>query len=216
MEAMMTDLDVVFFDFGGVLHEEGFLRGLRAIAAANGLDEDAFFEAVREMIFATGYVYGRCGEDEFWTAVRKRFPDLQGDPKTWRGEILSRFTPRPWMYTLVRHVREAGARPAILSDQVNWLDELDAEYGVFEHFDMVFNSYYHGWTKSEPEFFHLAMEAMGATPERCLLIDDARVNIEVGMRVGVNCIYYTDKQSFLAEFGRWFPQAAQLTASAGE
>ena len=35
-------IDVVLFDFGGVIAEEGFRKGLKVIAKANGLDEKGF------------------------------------------------------------------------------------------------------------------------------------------------------------------------------
>ena len=34
---------VFLFDYGGVLAEEGFTEGLKAIAFKNGIDQDDFF-----------------------------------------------------------------------------------------------------------------------------------------------------------------------------
>jgi putative hydrolase of the HAD superfamily len=36
-------IKAVLFDFGGVLAEEGFREGLKAIGVKNGLDPDDFF-----------------------------------------------------------------------------------------------------------------------------------------------------------------------------
>lgn len=37
-----SKIDVVLFDFGGVIAEEGWKEGLKVIAQANGLDESRF------------------------------------------------------------------------------------------------------------------------------------------------------------------------------
>ncbi len=48
----------VLFDFGGVIAEEGFREGLKAIAADNGLDGDLFVSIAGELMYKTGYVLG--------------------------------------------------------------------------------------------------------------------------------------------------------------
>ena len=53
----------VVFDFGGVIAEEGFWRGLRHIAIQNGKDPDGFFNAAVELIHKPGgYVVGMSDE----------------------------------------------------------------------------------------------------------------------------------------------------------
>lgn len=200
----MQSIELVFFDFGGVLAEEGFLAGFTAIAQATGRDPAVLLQQVRDVIFKVGYVYGRCDEATFWDAVR-RDVGLEGDPAVLRQEILSRFVPRPWMLQLVRELRARGLQVAVLSDQVNWLDELEGRYGFFQEFHRVFNSYHYGWTKSEPEFFHLALRAMNVAPQAALFIDDAVSNIAVGRQVGVQPILYEDKAGFGRDLTRYFP-----------
>lgn len=209
-------IKVIFFDFGGVLAEEGFAQGIRVIAAQNGRDPEAFFEDVRRVIFKTGYVYGRCDEAAFWKAVREDLSLRVGDPRSWRAEILSRFTPRPWMVEVVRATRARGFVPAMLSDQVNWLAELDEKHGFFAEFDEVFNSWDHGWTKSEPEFFHLALAAMGARPGEALLIDDARSNVTVARQVGLSAILYEDRAGFARDLAACLPELADVAALAAK
>lgn len=63
-------IKAVIFDFGGVVAEEGFKQGLKAVAAGSGLDPDRFFAVARELIYETGYVTGRTDEHTYWNAVR--------------------------------------------------------------------------------------------------------------------------------------------------
>jgi hypothetical protein len=55
-------IDVILFDFGGVLAEEGFVNGLKAIAAMNGLDSDTLVKTGFETVHDTGFVVGRSDE----------------------------------------------------------------------------------------------------------------------------------------------------------
>ncbi len=207
---------VIFFDFGGVIAEEGYIQGLRAIAGQNGRDPAELFQQARNVIFRTGYVYGRCDEKAFWDAFQAETNLRVGGPETWRQEILSRFVPRPWMIELVRATRAQGLKAAILSDQVNWLAELNEKHCFFAEFHKIFNSWDHGWTKSEPEFFHLALKAMGAQPNEALLIDDAVTNVTVARQVGLPAILYEDRDLFARDLAVCLPGMTDLVAVAVE
>ena len=65
-------IKAVLFDFGGVLAEEGFYQGLKAIGGKHGLDPEGFFLEAEELIFSTGYLLGKAGEATFWEAVRQK------------------------------------------------------------------------------------------------------------------------------------------------
>lgn len=199
-----------------MIAEEGYIQGLRAIAGQNGRDPAELFQQARSVIFRTGYVYGRCAEQDFWATLQAETKLSVGNPAAWREEILSRFIPRPWMIELVRATRARGLQAAILSDQVNWLAELNEKHGFFAEFHKVFNSWDHGWTKSEPEFFHLALEAMAARPNEALLIDDAVTNVAVARRVGLSAILYEDRASFARELAACLPGMTDLAAVASE
>jgi len=130
----LCSLDIVLFDFGGVLAEEGFANGLKAIGRDNGFDPEAFFRIGSGLVHETGYVTGRCGEAEYWKALRGKTGIKDSDSKL-REEILSRFILRKWMLGIVTEIKKAGVRTGILSDQTNWLNELNEKYDFFRYFD---------------------------------------------------------------------------------
>ena len=198
----------VYFDYGGVIAEEGFSQGLRAIAVLEGRDPDEFFAAVREIIFETGYVVGRVGEDEFWKAVRDRL-GVRLDAAQMRREILSRFVLRPHMLHLARRLLSMGMNVSILSDQTNWLDELDARDNFFSVYDHVFNSFHEGFHKGQREFFDLALSTLGVRPANALFVDDQEVNIRTARAVGLDTVHATDDEAFATGFGMRFPGLLQ-------
>lgn len=196
-------IELVLFDFGGVLAEEGFLAGLATIARKNKMKPDVVTEQVKDIIFNNGFIAGRCDEAAFWDDVRST-TGVSGSDAELRAEILDNFILRPWMFDIVERLKSAGVRVAILSDQVNWLDELNGKFHFFDKFERVFNSFYHGTHKGEERFFQLALEELQLEPGKILFVDDAVRNIAVATSLGFRSILYTDKESFLEQLGKFF------------
>ena len=145
-------IEAVLFDFGGVLSEEGFRNGLRAIASSHGIDEDTFVRTANDVVHTCGYVIGKVPESTYWETLREA-TGIRGDDQHLRNEILSRFKMREWMIDTVKRLKASGVCVGILSDQTNWLDELDARDRFFREFDYVFNSYHMGKSKKDPSHF---------------------------------------------------------------
>jgi putative hydrolase of the HAD superfamily len=167
----------VLFDFGGVLAEEGFREGLYAIAREHGMDPVAFHQAAFDVVYASGYVLGQGTEGDFWRLLRHR-TGLQGDEEGMRRAILTRFVLRPRMLAVVRALRDHGYLTAILSDQSDWLDQLEAKLHFFQWFDKIYNSYHLGKGKQDPSVFDDVVADLGLVPEQALFVDDDVRNVE--------------------------------------
>ncbi len=191
------DVQVVLFDYGGVLAEEGFREGLMEIGRLNGLVPEAFFESAAEAVYETGYVTGHAREASYWADLRDR-AGIQGADEELRREILDRFVLRPWTIDIVRRLRDSGLEVAILSDQSNWLDELDERDEFFKEFHRVFNSYYMGKGKRDPTLFEAVSRELGVPCGRILFIDDNEGHVARAANVGFQVIHYRDKESLLS------------------
>lgn len=196
----------ILLDFGGVLAEEGFAEGMKAIARENGLDEAVIWRAGLQAVWDSGYVSGRADEAEFWQLFKGR-TGLAGDEARWREDILSRFAVRSWMPPIITRLRDLGVTTAILSDQTDWLALLDSRQDFFKYFDVVLNSYHHGMTKQEPEFFLLALRETGLAPEAALFVDDNPGNVERARALGLQAHLYLGREGFEAEIARLCPEA---------
>ncbi len=197
----------VLFDFGGVLAEEGFRKGLKAIARANGLNPDRFFVAASETVYRTGYAVGLADERTYWRTLRET-TGIIGSDEEFRAEILSRFILRPWMIDIVRRVRFQVSTVAILSDQTNWLNELNEKYDFFKEFDQVFNSYALGNSKRDPGLFSEVSARLGIEPPRLLFIDDSEGHVARARSRGLNAILFRDGEQLrtdLQSFGFVIP-----------
>ena len=204
VETKTCSIDVVLFDFGGVLAEKGFEEGLHAIATRHGLEEADFYNLVLGVIHTTGYITGHADEHVFWQAIRDK-TGIREDDTTLRNEILSRFILRPWIFDIVKRLKESGIKVAILSDQTNWLDELNERYDFFKLLDVVYNSYHLGKSKVDPTHFADTISRLNATPERLLFVDDTGAHCETARKLGIHAIQFLDRESFISEIGRFFP-----------
>ncbi|MGA8830656.1 MAG: HAD family hydrolase [Desulfomonilaceae bacterium] len=197
-EKASQEIEAVFFDFGGVLAEEGFKQGLMAIGAASNLDPQKFFEIAERTIYATGYIVGKASETDYWNAIRKE-TGIKISDFDMRTEILHRFKLRPWMLRSVDRLRLKGYFVGMLSDQTNWLDELDARSHFCGRFDAVFNSYHLGKGKRDISVFSDVASILGVSPESCLLIDDNPGNVARASSLEYKTILFSDRDSFFKE-----------------
>jgi putative hydrolase of the HAD superfamily len=130
---------------------------------------------------------------------------IRGDDRFLRNEILSRFSMREWMIDTVRNLKAINVPVGILSDQTNWLDELDGRDKFFRLFDYVFNSY-HMWTsKREVGHFRDVVRMLKTEAEKVLFVDDDPGNRERAKQAGLGVMRYIDRGQFLAEIARSIP-----------
>ena len=200
-------IDTVLFDFGGVLAEEGFRDGLAAIGRLNGRPGEDLIRLGHELVHRIGYVTGRVPEKRWWDALRAEAA-IGGTDETLRREILERFTLRPWMLELAAQLRLGGLTVGILSDQTNWLDEIDGRTGLYGRFDYVFNSYHMGKAKTDPGHFDDVLKLLNRRGTEVLFVDDLAGHVGRASQRGWNAILYRRREEFLQEMSRAIPGIA--------
>jgi HAD superfamily hydrolase (TIGR01509 family) len=197
-------VEVILFDFGGVIAEEGFRNGLAAIAKASGLPLEPFLTSAYDLVYDCGYVLGRVDESAYWAALRKE-TGIEGTDSALREVILAHFILRPWMLQLIRALREKFIRLAILSDQTNWLDELNDRDGFFNWFERVFNSFHVGRSKRDVSFFDMVLSEMAILPDQALFVDDSEGNTQRAQTRGLRTVVYRDREQFMEDLGVFCP-----------
>ena len=199
-----TRIKWIFFDFGGVLAEEGFLQGLQDLGRIKGIDQEVAFQKGHELIYSTGYLLGKGPESAFWDAMRREL-NFEDSDEHLRSLMLKRFLPREWMFVLAEELKSQGFYTAILSDQVDWLDKLDEQYCFYSKFDKVFNSFELGKSKRETEIFSHVCQTLEISPEEALFLDDSSSNIQRAWESGMRGIEYRDRNQFLKDLSKDFP-----------
>ena len=195
-------IKAILFDFGVVLAEEGFREGLKAIGREKGLDPEDFYKTSADLVYQTGYITGRADEHFYWNAVRER-TGVKGKDEEFREEILKRFKLRPEMAEVVEKIKSSGFIVAILSDQTDWLDELDQRTPFHSHFDYVFNSFHLKKTKRDPSTFRGVCTFLSVPPGEALFVDDNLENLKRAQTQGLRTIHFKDTREFQIEIKRF-------------
>ena len=103
------------------------------------------------------------------------------------------------MMDSVRKLRAKGCITAILSDQTDWLDQLNQRDNIFHHFDAVFNSYHIGKTKRDPSLFQDITTRLNVSASESLFVDDNPGNIDRAFSMGLATHLFRTQDHFFAE-----------------
>ena len=196
-------IKAVLFDFGGVIAEEGFRKGLRQIAIMNNVEPDLVENAGFNLIYSTGYVLGKGNEDDFWKAMKEK-TGITGENLELRDIILKNFVIRDWFPEIIMQLKEQGLIVCILSDQTDWLDELNDRDNFYQWFDHIFNSFYMGNSKSNPALFDDVANRLELNAKEILFVDDYYGHIERAQKKGFKTHLFVSKDSFLNDLYKNF------------
>jgi len=188
-------IKVILIDFGGVLAEEGFSDGLREIARKNDRDPDEFFALADRLIAESGYLIGKASESDYWQALRRE-TGIAGSDAELRAEILGRFVLRRPVVACVDRLRASGFRVFLLTDQTDWLDDIDREEHCYAHVDGVYNSFRTGRSKRDERTFPAICKELGVRAGETLFIDDNAGHVERAARSHLYTIHYTSFEDF--------------------
>ncbi len=194
-------IDVILFDFGGVLSEEGWKKGLKVIAEANALNVDSFIQTAAGTVYETNYITGKGSESDFWNALRIK-TGIKGDNASLTHELMSRFVLNDRMLDLVKKLRLEKLTVGILSDQTDWLDQLNSRFDFFKYFDYVFNSYQIGKGKWDSSLFDDIAVLLKMPPDRILFTDDDPGNVKRARQRSWQVILYTNTEALSLEIDK--------------
>jgi putative hydrolase of the HAD superfamily len=188
----------VLFDFGGVIAEEGFYNGLISLAEKQALDEHSMPVEGMKAVYDSGFVLGQGTASDFWALMRQR-TGLEGEDDFLSDRIIDGFQIRHWVIELVRKLRAKGYITGILSDQTNWLYELDGYDHFFAEFDRIYNSFDLGKGKRDPTLFIDVINDLKLQPDEVLFIDDNEGNVERARSIGLMTLLYVDHKTLITE-----------------
>jgi putative hydrolase of the HAD superfamily len=136
---------------------------------------------------------GECTNEEFELLLAAEITLTGGGAVTAAGMLARMFAatvPDEGMYGMLRAVRRAGFRTALLSN--SW-GGLDYPRELFpELFDVVVISGEQGMRKPEERIFRRATELLGLEPAECVFIDDIEANITAAQAIGMTGIHHRD------------------------
>lgn len=182
----MTTFDLVIFDCDGVLVDTETINNevISQLLKEAGLEMSADEVARR----TTGLAYS-----EMWDMLQGEVPgslpddvleeQLNREVERFRTELL----PIPGAVETVRYLAAAGMPICVASNGAREKMEVTLEVtGLIRYFGGNFfgvNQVAHG--KPEPDIYLLAAREMGASPSRCVVIEDSYPGAQAGLAAGM-------------------------------
>ncbi len=198
----MARIDAITFDFFNTLarHRSSQGRGatLMAYLDANGLASDPWeHQALYDVFERHGVEYApdqsAQEKQEYYRRLASRLfhrlnvrasDDVAAKHAVRLWQLLGPacFTVFSEVSDVVRRLKAAGYRLAVVSNWQCGLKHFCAELGIGESFDHVLASAEVGYAKPAPEIFHEACRRLGTEPKRVLHIGDTPVDDFDGAR----------------------------------
>ena len=193
----------VITDWGGVLTTP-IPTTVRAWIQAEGIDWDSYRTVMRAWVTDA---YGPDGirnpvhalergeytGPEFEHILAGHLSRADGGAVTADGLLQRMFAASarvPAMYDLIRAVRAAGLRTALLSNSWGCDEYPRADFPAL--FDAVVISGECGMRKPEEAIFRRAAEGLGLDPGECVFIDDLEANVAAAVACGMTGVHHTD------------------------
>jgi putative hydrolase of the HAD superfamily len=204
----MAEIRAIVSDFGGVLTTpllQSFMafqdqtgittetlgKGMQAAAEENG--ENPLFEMERGEITEAAFLELLTGHLE---------PILGHRPEMHRFKEIyfEALDPNPPMIELMRELKDAGYRMAMLTNNVReWEPLWRSMLPVDEIFETVVDSGFVGCRKPESRIYELTLERIAEPAEACLFVDDVLVNVEGGRKAGLRAVHFQDNEQAIDE-----------------
>ncbi len=193
----------VITDWGGVLTTP-ILTTVRAWIQADGIDWNSYRTVMRAWVtdaYGPGSIRnpvhalerGEYTGPEFEQILAAHLSRLDGGTVTADGLLQRMFVASarvPAMYDLIRALRAAGLRTALLSNSWGCDEYPRADFpGLF---DAVVISGECGMRKPEEAIFLHTAKGLGLEPRECVFIDDIEANVAAAVACGMAGVHHTD------------------------
>ncbi len=194
-------IEAVLLDLGGVILRTEYQAPREHLAERLGLSYDELVSLVFDSESAHRASLGQISAAQHWETVAQRvgiaaagIPGLRDE--FFGGDVLDRD-----LLDFIRSLRPTH-KTCLISNA--WLDLRDyIRKNRFEDaFDFIIVSAEVGLLKPDPAIYRLALDTVGETAPRCVLVDDAPENIRGAESVGMRGILFRDPDTMRAGLRR--------------
>lgn len=106
--------------------------------------------------------------------------------------------PDEKVFTHIQHLRDAGMKVYLASDQERYRAEyMQLTLDFDNRLDGCFFSYKLGCKKSEPAFFEQVIKELDVDPKQIIFLDDDQTNVDVAAEFGIDARHYTSLDDLL-------------------
>ena len=178
-------IEALLFDFGKVLVDFDFDRGMKRFAARTSLASEEFKSVILHQTWVRKYEHGEISTADFHRYLQehgKLEMSIAEFHEAWASVFL------PGLIVPEALLANLRARyPLILVSNSNeaHVDFVTKNYGVFDYFDHKIFSHEVGSMKPDRKIYDVAIAAAGKPPEALFFTDDREENIESAAKLGI-------------------------------
>lgn len=199
--------EAVISDFGGVLTTP-LIQSFMAFQDQTGITTEVLGRAMAAATEANGdnplfeMERGEITEIAFLEQLTDSLEPLLGHrPEMHRFKEIyfEALDPNPAMIELMRELKAAGYRMAMLTNNVReWEPLWRSMLPVDEIFETVVDSAFVGCRKPESRIYAITLDRLGVPAECCLFVDDVEVNCEGAEKAGMTAVHFQDNEQAIA------------------
>ena len=204
----MAEIEAIVCDFGGVLTTP-LLSSFMAIQDEIGISPEVLGKAMRALTEEDGenplYALerGEVTEADFLERLTGALEPLLGHRPhlhRFREVYFEALNPNPPMIELMRELKGAGKRMAMLTNNVReWEPVWRPMLPVDEIFETVVDSGFVGARKPEARIYEMTLERLDLPGRACLFVDDLLPNIEGARAAGLRAVHFQDNEQAIPE-----------------
>lgn len=190
-------IEVVLFDFGGVVVPAQGGEALAAFEARLGLDPGILHPLMFDSDLWRNVSVGTLDTDGYWDAVGL---GVQRDPTMLRELLADVWEPPDIDQDVVAIVRALQPRVqvALLSNASLGLEAHLQRLEIADLFDPIINSARVGLRKPDPAVYEHALAVLGVPARNVLFVDDKSRNTVVAEEMGIASIVFDNAQNLAA------------------
>lgn len=177
-------LRALFVDLGGVVLEEGYIKGVRAFAQAQGFNPDKFYAACHDGKYWKDFTLGFISEETYYQAVQANFTttfDWRKIAQTIRDHAILHND----VYDLLKALKGRFILGTISNHPAEWFVWEKNAFHLEELFQVEAVSGLVHVRKPDLRIFQYALDQAGVKGEEALYIDDSDKHFEGAQAVGM-------------------------------
>jgi putative hydrolase of the HAD superfamily len=177
---------VVVFDYGEVISVTPTEADRTALVELAGGDRDVFWPAYWR--HRHDLDQGTLGIQQYWRGIERELGEKWDDAtihRLWLADFRSWLTIDPGTLDVLLDLQEGGTRMALLSNAGRDFGSYFRHGTLGDLFEQVFVSGELGTIKPDAAIFEHVLEALGASPEQTVFIDNKEENVRGAEAVGI-------------------------------
>ena len=194
-------IQVVFFDFGGVIQRTEFQAPRQQLAQRFGMEYEDIDNIVFNSPTAKQATVGQVSAEKHWEAVAKRLKVSKNEIAAVESEF---FAGDVIDHDIVEYLRSLRPRykTGLISNAWSDMREYLVRQKLVEVFDTLTISAEVGVAKPEAKIYLFALEQAQVEPEAAVFVDDVPANIEACEALGMKGILFRDPLKAMNELNK--------------